>query len=257
MPVALYHRTAACVPRCSPATLRTAAGVPTFVRFFTSTRIAAAAAEKEPLSTEPMEEKPAGDAKAAEPGSAAGAGAAGAGDAHADAVKALEAEVAKLKSQLTESNTARLRLLAEMENVRVIARRDVDIAKTYSIQSFAKRLVDAVDNLHAAVTSVPEELRSKDGAGAAAARAADTLALLYDGVAATERSLLKTLAEFGITKFGAAGDKFDPNRYEAMLQTPASDATPEGTVSQVLKTGYAFKERTLRPAQVAVAAKLS
>lgn len=177
-------------------------------------------------------------------------------DAHAAALKALEGEVVKLKASLAESNSARLRLLAEMENVRVIARRDVDTANVFSIQSFAKRLIDSVDNLNAAVASVPPEYRSKETAAAAGGeKAGDTLVLLYNGVSATERSLVKTLAEFGIQKFGAVGDKFDPNRYEAMLQMPATEEVPEGTVASVLKTGYSFKERTLRPAQVAVATK--
>ena len=72
-------------------------------------------------------------------------------------------------------------------------------------------------------------------------------------MAATEKELLKALASVGIEAFGAAGDKFDPNRHEAMLQVPASDAHPAGTVAALLKGGFKLKDRVLRAAQVTVA----
>ena len=48
------------------------------------------------------------------------------------------------------------------------------------------------------------------------------------------------------------GEPFDPNRHEALMHQ-ASDKHPAGTVTQLLQKGYTLGERTLRPAQVAVA----
>ena len=194
-------------------------------------------AYQEARSTEPLPEEPAAQA-----------------DAPADAQEAriaeLSAELSKSKAQTAELANSRVRLLAEMENVRTIARRDVDIAKNFAVQSFAKRLLDVVDNLHRAVESIPQEARVKRGDGDARA---DAFALLYEGVSATERDFLKTLGQFGIEQFGKPGDAFDYNRYEAIAQLPATDGQQPNTVVQVLKTGYSLKERTLRPAQVVVA----
>lgn len=47
--------------------------------------------------------------------------------------------------------------LAEMENVRTIARRDIETSKQFAIQSFAKQLLDVADNLSRAIDSVPKE----------------------------------------------------------------------------------------------------
>lgn len=180
---------------------------------------------------------------------AAGGAATGvAGDAAAAATKALTDEVNKLKAANAELASSRLMLLAEMENVRRIASRDVETAKAYALQSFSKRLLDVVDNLGRAVESVPADMRGKR-------EGHEVLANLYEGVAATHREMMKTLAQFGITPFGAKGDRFDPNRHEAMMQVPATAETPADSVAMLLKQGFTLKERVLRPAQVAVAVK--
>jgi len=186
------------------------------------------------------------DPEAAE---AAPGGAAAAPDAAgADPAAALAAENTKLKASVQELNGARLRLLAEMENVRMIAKRDVEQAKAYALQGFAKRLLDVADNLSRAVSSVPAEAREKR-------EGIEVFHVLYQGITATEKEMLKTLAGAGIERFGKAGEKFDPHRHEAMLQVPATGEAPENTVATLLKPGFTLKDRVLRPAQVAVAVK--
>uniref|UniRef100_A0A7S4DBK6 GrpE protein homolog n=1 Tax=Heterosigma akashiwo TaxID=2829 RepID=A0A7S4DBK6_HETAK len=78
-------------------------------------------------------------------------------------VNPLAEEVEKLKAEVEASKKKLLLAYAEMENVRAIARRDVDGAKTYAVQGFAKGLLDVADNLERALAAVP--------AAAAAARA--------------------------------------------------------------------------------------
>lgn len=183
-------------------------------------------------------------------GAGAANGGAGAAPAADDAaLKSLRDENTKLKSQLKEVNSARLLALADMENVRRIAARDVEQARAYALQSFAKKLLDVADNLNRAVAAVPADARVKKEGN-------EQFAVLFEGVAATEKEMLKTLASVGIEPFGKAGEKFDPNRHEAMIQQPATDAAPEGTVTAVLKTGFVLKDRVLRAAQVAVASKM-
>ena len=184
-----------------------------------------------PISTEPLTE----EATPATP-------------AASDPLKAAQDEIAKLRESLAESHSGRVRLLADMENVRAIARRDVEQGKAYALQSFSKRLLDVVDNLSRAVESVPADLRSKDAAG-------PVLYNLYIGVDATHRDFVKLLGQQGIEPFGKPGDKFDANRHEAMLEVPASEGVPVGSVATVLKTGFILKDRVIRAAQVAVAVK--
>jgi len=49
----------------------------------------------------------------------------------------------------------------------------------------------------------------------------------------------------------SAGEAFDPNSMQAILQQP-SDQYPENHVTQLLQKGYSLDDRVLRPAQVAV-----
>ena len=161
-------------------------------------------------------------------------------------VKELSDELAKLKGTVMELSATRMRLLAEMENVRAIAKRDVENAKNYSVQGMAKRLLDVVDNLQRAVDAVPPALRTPGEAQQGG------FGTLYEGVLATERDFLKTLAQFGITPFGEAGEKFDYNKHEAMVQVPAAPGQAPNTVAQVLKRGFMLKDRVLRTAQVMV-----
>lgn len=145
-----------------------------------------------------------------------------------------------LTKEVTELRSVRMRLLAEMENTRTIARRDVENAKTYAIQKFAKELLDVADNLERALAATPEHGLTEDS----------HVLQLHDGVSATERELLKLFEKQGIHKFGDSGDVFDPNKHDAMFQVPPGPGAEPGTVAQVLKKGFTFKDRVLRAAQV-------
>lgn len=56
---------------------------------------------------------------------------------------------------------------------------------------------------------------------------------------------------FGMERFGAAGEEFDPTVHEALMHATSADATGE-TVQQVLQPGYRIGDRVIRPARVAV-----
>lgn len=108
---------------------------------------------------------------------------------------AAEVDVAELQKELQELRNTRVRLLAEMENTREIARRDVEKGKTYAIQKFAKELLDVSDNLERAVSAVtPEQMEERDD---------PLLKNLHFGVLATEKELLKLFENHGITKVRA------------------------------------------------------
>ncbi len=72
------------------------------------------------------------------------------------------------------------------------------------------------------------------------------------GVERIHEKLLATLREHGLSSFGAVGDPFDPERFEAVGMDSTQDTSREHTVSAVLQSGYVLNGHLLRPAKVKV-----
>ena len=75
---------------------------------------------------------------------------------------------------------------------------------------------------------------------------------IADGIEMTAREFEAVLARHGITRIDPLGEKFDYNRHQALFETADTDR-PDGTVVQVLQTGYRIGDRLLREAMVGVA----
>ncbi|CAO3591320.1 unnamed protein product [Absidia cylindrospora] len=178
-----------------------------------------------------------------------------------DPQEELKKQLAEKDKKLAELKDAYLRCIADQENIRERSRKELESAKDYAIQSFAKELLDTVDILNMALTSVPEEFHTKASAEAVAAgkddiavSMADQLSNLYTGVSMTQAELIKTLRRNGIEQHDPQGEVFDPKLHQALFQAPMPDKTP-GTIFSVQKLGYTIKGRVLRPAQVGVVAE--
>ncbi|KQP83002.1 MULTISPECIES: nucleotide exchange factor GrpE [unclassified Methylobacterium] len=153
-----------------------------------------------------------------------------------DALASLVAERDELKDRV-------LRTLAEMENLRRRTEREVADARVYAVTNFARDLLNSADNIRRALESIPEADRtSADGSFKA----------LIDGIELTERDLAKTLERHGVKLVEPKGQRFDPNRHQAMFEVPDPEV-PTGTVVQVMQAGYVIGDRVLRPALVGVA----
>jgi molecular chaperone GrpE len=153
----------------------------------------------------------------------------------ADPIAVLEAEKADLKDKM-------LRLMADMENLRRRTEREIADARTYAVANFARDMLNVADNVRRAIESVPEEARST---------AEGPFKALIEGIDLTERDLLKNLERHGVKKLDPQGQKFDPNVHQAMFEIPNAEV-PNGTVLQVVESGYVIGERVLRPALVGV-----
>lgn len=160
-------------------------------------------------------------------------------------IETLQKQLEEKDEQVAELNDRTLRALAEMENVRMIARRDVDNTRKYAIVPFVKSVLSVADNLHLALNSIDESKIETDNDS-------NLLHGLYSGVRATESEMLKVFKQYGISRFGEIGDKFDPNKYQALFEAPSEEHEP-GTVISVTKSGYEMEERVIRPAEVGVA----
>ncbi|MGC5777480.1 nucleotide exchange factor GrpE [Methylobacterium sp. NFXW15] len=157
-------------------------------------------------------------------------------DPVAEALALLTAERDELKDRM-------LRTLAEMENLRRRTEREVADARAYAVTNFARDMLNVADNVRRALESVPVDQRNAaDGA----------LKGLIDGIELTERDLVKNLERHGVKPVEPQGQKFDPNRHQAMFEVPNAEV-PAGTVVQVVQTGYVIGDRVLRPALVGVA----
>ena len=154
--------------------------------------------------------------------------------ADADEDEAEYGEV-ELKNQL-------LRALADAENARRRAKKDVEDARNYAISRFAQDLLGVADNLGRALESIPADKRESD----------DAVKAIAEGVEMTAREFETVLRRHGITRIDPLGEKFDYNLHQALFETDQTDQ-PDGTVVQVLQTGYRIGDRLLREAMVGVA----
>ena len=146
------------------------------------------------------------------------------------------AEIAALREQAAANHDRYLRAVAELENVRKRARRDVENARRYGLERLAKALLPVIDSL---------------GAGLASSEQASAESLL-DGKKATMRLLNSALEQVGIKELDPHGEPFDPALHEAMAVAPSDEAEP-GTVLEVFQKGYSIHDRLLRAARVVVA----
>src|SRR3954452_16086445 len=147
-----------------------------------------------------------------------------------------------LDRELADAKDRLLRALADMDNMRKRTEREVADARVYGISNFARDILGVADNMHRAMAALDDELRAK---------ADESLKALLDGVELTERELMNVLDKHGVKKLEPQGQKFDPNRHQAMFEVEDA-SVPNGTVVQVMQAGYTIGERVLRPALVAV-----
>ncbi|HEX8050452.1 MAG TPA: nucleotide exchange factor GrpE, partial [Solirubrobacterales bacterium] len=119
------------------------------------------------------------------------------------------------------------------ENFRKRAAADVQAAQARGKITVAREVIDAVDNLERAL------------------EAADDGAALREGVEMVLSGLRETLTRNGIEVVDPKGDKFDPNRHEALSTQPV-EGTESGIVVEVLQKGYALGDQLVRPARVVV-----
>ena len=155
-----------------------------------------------------------------------------AGDEGAELRAALE----KAEAAGAENWNRYLRSVAELDNVRKRAARDVEAARRSGVEKLAGELLGIADTLEMGLET----------AGNASVES------LLAGKQATLRLLRAAFDRFGIELVDPVGQPFDPQLHEAMSMQPSATATP-GSVLAVLQKGYRLGDRLLRPARVIVA----
>lgn len=145
------------------------------------------------------------------------------------------------------SNVAQelLYLRAEFENTKKRMQREQEQSIRFANERLVRELVGVVDLLERGVThakTVKESPNPKTEAD---------FANLLNGVDLTLRELVQLMGRFGVEFVGNPGEKFDPNRHEAISQKESTDAEDE-TIAAVMQKGCLLHGRLLTPAKVVV-----
>jgi len=161
-------------------------------------------------------------------------------DAPLDANQVAAGLLAEMQAEVERLQDERIRALAELDNVRKRAEKQVLDERQYGAAKFARDMLSVADNLRRAIDAAAGH-RGEPGVDA-----------LLTGVELTERELLSALEKNGVKRIEAKGVKFDPNFHQAMAELPGTGA-PHGTVVDVIQPGYTIADRLLRAAMVVVA----
>lgn len=152
----------------------------------------------------------------------------------------LEEQLEKARAEAVENLDNFLRAKAETENVRKRSADEVSKARKFAIEQFASELLAVRDSLELASQVDLEE------------DSAQAVKQMHEGVALTLKQLDSAFKKSGVTEVDPAGEKFDPERHQAMSMVETDDVAPNHVVS-VMQKGYMLNERLLRPAMVVVA----
>jgi molecular chaperone GrpE len=152
------------------------------------------------------------------------------------------ARIASLDEEVARQKDQALRALAESENTRRRAQREIEERERFALSGFARDLVGMADNLRRALDSLGADARAAD----------PKLEQFAQGVELTEREFLATLERHGIMRVQPNGQIFDPNLHQAIAQAESA-AHPPNSVMQVVQAGFTINGRILRPALVIVA----
>lgn len=144
-----------------------------------------------------------------------------------------ERSVAELTEELGRLEDRFKRAAADLDNYRKRVARDVEQRVQQARESLIRDWLEVAD-------SVERALRQQGGGPVA------------EGLAAVQQQIESVLARAGVERIGTLGERFDPERHEA-IEVRDADAAQDRTVLEVARSGYALGGRVLRPAQVVVA----
>lgn len=149
--------------------------------------------------------------------------------------EALEDKLTEAEQKAFQYRDQATRAMAELENVRRRAERDVNQAHMYSLERFSKELLPVMDSLEQALQLVDEH--------------ADQA--MHEGLSLTMKLFLNVMEKFQITQIDPIGLPFNPQEHEAMSMQEAD--APASSVIMVFQKGYKLNDRIIRPARVVVA----
>ena len=151
----------------------------------------------------------------------------------------------KLLNEITILKEEKLRLLAEMENLRKrFEREKIDLIRFGSI-NLIREILSPGDNLERALEAIPKD-----------EKLSQSIKNLVEGLKMVQKEFSTILEKNGVKKIDSLNKKFDHNYHQAMMEIEKENVS-EGTVVQEIQPGYTMHDRLLRPAMVGVSKKSS
>ena len=148
----------------------------------------------------------------------------------------LQDEIYRLKDE-------KLRLLAEMENLRKRTDKERVDSIRYGSINLARDILSPDDNLSRALEAIPQEEKNSE-----------TIKNLIDGLKMVQKEFSSILEKHGVKKIDSLNMRFDHNFHQAMVEIENDEVEP-GTVIQEMQSGYIMHDRLLRPSMVSVSKK--
>ena len=150
--------------------------------------------------------------------------------------EALQEEIERLRDE-------KLRLLAEMDNLRKRYDRERLDSIRYGSINLARDILSPDDNLTRALEAIPQEEKNSL-----------TIKNLVSGLKMVQKEFSTILEKYGVKKIEALNKKFDHNFHQAVVEIE-NDEVEVGIVINEMQCGYTMHDKLLRPSMVGVSKK--
>lgn len=153
----------------------------------------------------------------------------------APSIESLETKLDAAEKLAHENWEKSVRAMAELENVKRRAEREVANAHKYGSEKLISSLLPVLDSLEQAL-----QLTEKSGDEP-----------MKEGLELTMKLFLDALHKFDVEQLHPEGEPFNPQEHEAMSMIDVPGAAPNSVVN-VFQKGYKLSDRVIRPARVIV-----
>lgn len=147
----------------------------------------------------------------------------------------IEEKLTAAEQKAHENWEKSVRALAEVDNIRRRAERDVEHAHRYGVEKLVKELIPVIDSMEQALQAA---ITVNDQS-------------MIEGIELTHKLLIDALSKFDVRAIEPLNEPFNPNHHEAMAMMESEELAPN-MVMNVFQKGYVLGERVVRPARVVV-----
>ena len=149
-----------------------------------------------------------------------------------------QTELDRARMEAAEYKDHLLRLKAEFDNYRKRVLKEQTRAVEMASEPLVRRLLEVLDEFDLALVAAEQH---------------PDFEKFLRGVELVYGKLLDSLRAEGLERIPAAGESFDPELHEALMQSGEGEGDP--VVADVFRQGYRLRGRVLRPAGVKVVRK--
>lgn len=155
-------------------------------------------------------------------------------------VAELRREVTELRDQNRDCRDQYVRSLADFDNFRRRAQRELETARRHALDELMTGLLPVLDNLERAFSAAEADASRPNGDG------------MRRGIDMIQRQLREVLSRFGLEEYSCVGSEFDPRIAEAISFVHSREHARDTVVEECCR-GYRCEGRVIRPARVVVA----